>query len=213
MNCCAIIKLGDNSMGDKESLRQYLSYANDGNTVVGVFSQLDQQLKLLHQAGYYVPTINSDTIIREEDVFVFNVIAKFDNREDNISSNVVSLAKLAVGAFAASGNDFYDYTYLDTAYLKESFKDIEFIFPEEDGVGEYYKKVIVEGITNEYLSDHIALSQGGNAVGNSRTFVKTTPAGIALSGRSDDAGFVRIVFYPIMIALILTFVYVVVNIV
>jgi len=201
-------------MENVESLREYLSYANNEQTVVSVFSQLDQQLKLIHQAGYYVPIINSDSIRREGDMFVFNELRPMDDRYQNVSSNVVGLTKLAVGAFVAThGNQFYDYTHLDSSYLKDNFNNIEFIFPVDSGFGDYYRKVLVDEETTEYLSDHISFLQDGTEVSNARTFVKATSAGMALSDRGDDAGFIRIVFYPILIALVLTFIYVVANIV
>ena len=89
-------------MEKRETLRQYLTYNKDVNLIENVFINLDRQLKYLHQNGYCVSELNSDTIVLESDkyssnqnqgTFMFTSIARTNNINGDFTNNILDLSK------------------------------------------------------------------------------------------------------------------------
>lgn len=191
----------------KESLRQYLTYNKDVDSINNIFISLYDQMKYLHQNGFYISELNSDTIFWEEEnelkngqqpEFTFTAISRSKNETNDFSKNILDLTKLAVGAFISVENGFCDYTKMSTEYIKRYLSDISYYLPNSD----YFENVLQNGNTNEYYSDF--LKKGQNA-GKNNAIVKTkaTEYGKMYSSY-DEAAFIRIVFYPVIIISIIT---------
>ncbi len=194
-------------MKGKETLRQYLTYNKDINEIDQIFRNLDSQLKYLHAHGYYVNELNSDTILLEKNkidsssnysVFMFSTIAKSQNSKVDFPNNILSLSKLAIGAFLSFDNGFTDYSQLDTDYIKKYFKEIAIYIPNN----EYFANVILNGDTSRYYSDYTN-QVGSNSKGKAVQKAKATEYGKMYSN-DDEAAFVQIVFYPVIIISIIT---------
>ena len=197
-----------NNMEEKETLRQYLTYNKDENEIDKIFMDLDRQLKHLHKKGYYVSELNSDTILLEKNkvdtssdhsLFSFASIAKSRNKEVDFSDNITDLSKLAIGAFLSFGNGFSDYSQLDTNYLKKYFNEIAVYIPNN----EYFANVILNDDTSSYYSDYVNNQIGSNSKGKAVQKMKATEYG-KMYTRDDEAAFVQIVFYPVIIISIIT---------
>lgn len=190
-----------NDMEKRETLRQYLTYNKDSDLIDDIFLKLDNQMKYLHGKGYFVSELNSDTILLDESydepAFVFSAISKSSNKEQNFKKNIVDLSKLAIGAFISSENGFCDYTKMSDNYLKRYFNEISYYLPHPN----YFESVLVEGRFS-YYSDYVR-SQGGNSKSNSMVKTKTNEYG-KLYASNEEAAFIKIVFYPVVIICIIT---------
>ena len=196
-------------MGNKETLRQYLTYNKETNEIEQIFYNLDNQLKYLHSQGYYVGKLNSDTILLEtnrnslqngQTLFMFSTIAKSKNIDKDISNNIIELSKLAIGAFISRENGFSDYSGLDASYLRKYFDEMAFYIPNS----EYYRNVIIDNDTTMYYSDFVnsKISEGKN---NSRQMIKSNNYG-KMYVQDEEAAFIKIIFYPILIITVITFI-------
>jgi len=185
-----------------ETLGQYFSYNNDPEKIRDVYLSLDNQLKLIHSKGYSVD-ISSSTILYEDGLG----FSKFHKglTEQQKKSNIEDLAKLAIGTyFSLPTGTFSDYTHLPNDYIKENFSFIEASILKSTENDEYYKEVLVHGKV-EYYNDYLknlkrAQPQGKNN-NNSKVLSYYTPEGKAMV--KDEAAFINIIFYPILISLTL----------
>ena len=196
-----------NNMEGKETLRQYLTYNKDINEIDQIFINLDSQLKYLHKNGYYVSELNSDTILLERNkvnssvdysMFMFSSIAKSQNNKEDFANNITSLSKLAIGAFISFDNGFTDYSQLDTNYIKKYFNEIAVYIPNS----EYFANVILNDDTSSYYSDYVNQIVS-NSKGKAVQKAKATEYG-KMYTNDDEAAFVQIVFYPVIIISIIT---------
>lgn len=190
----------------KETLRQYLTYNKDPNEVEGIFINLDKQLKYLHSNGYCVNELNSDSILLEQSkytssdnqsVFMFSSISRSNDIEKDYSSNIIDLSKLAIGAYISTENGFCDYSQLSTDYIKKYFGEISSYLPNPD----YFSDIIMRSELS-YYSDFIK-KESGNSKSNSIQKAKTNEYG-KMYAREDEAAFVQLVFYPVIIISIIT---------
>lgn len=190
-----------NDMGKSETLRQYLTYNKDSDLIDDIFLKLDNQMKYLHGKGYFVSELNSDTILLDESydepAFVFSAISKSSNKEQDFKKNIVDLSKLAIGAFISSENGFCDYTKMSDNYIKRYFNEISYYLPHPN----YFESVLVEGRAG-YYSDYVRI-QGENSKRNSMVKTKTNEYG-KLYASNEEAAFIKIVFYPVVIICIIT---------
>lgn len=193
-------------MEKRETLRQYLTYNKDINLIENVFVNLDRQLKYLHQNGYYVSELNSDTIVFESDkyssnqnqgTFMFTSIAKSNNSNVDFTNNILDLSKLAIGAYISTENGFCDYSRLSTDYIKKYFKEISIYLPNS----EYFSNVLIDN-NFDYYNDYIQMSSG-NSRSNSMQKTKVNEYG-KMYVSEDNAAFIQIVFYPVIIISIIT---------
>lgn len=192
----------------KESLRQYLSYNKDMEEINRIFVNLDNQMKYLHQKGYCIGELNSDSIVLEqskydtdsnESVFMFSSIVKSLNPTQDYLSNIVDLTKLAMGAFLSSENGFCDYSQLSTDYIKKYFSEIRNYLPNK----EYFEQVITNDNTLNYYSDYVAKKEEGRTRSNSIQKTKATQYG-KMYTNDEEAAFIQLVFYPVIIISIIT---------
>ena len=196
-------------MENKETLRQYLTYNRDTSEIEQIFYNLDSQLKYLHSNGFYVKDLNSDTIFLEENknyshngqpVFMFSAIAKSKKMDEDISNNIKDLSKLAIGAFISINNGFCDYTNLDNNYIKKYFDEMSFYIPN----AEYFRDVMEENGTMMYYSDFVTQKASGGK-GNATQMVKTNSYG-KMYVNDQEAAFVQIVLYPVLIVTVIAIV-------
>jgi len=193
-------------MEKKETLRQYLTYNRDVNEINEIFVNLDRQLKYLHQRGYCVSDLSSDSIILEsnkfsspdnKNVFMFSSITRTNNSVKDYSDNVEALSKIAIGAFMSVENGFCDYSQLSTEYIRKYFGEISMYLPNS----EYFAKIIQDGDIS-YYSDYIQMTTG-NSRNNTIQKRKATEYG-KMYVPEEDAAFIQIVFYPVIIISIIT---------
>jgi hypothetical protein len=181
-----------------ETLGQYFTYNHDIDKATDIFVQLDNQMKKLHEKGQYVE-INSNTIGIDEDCSFFRISKGLT--PELRQANIETLAKLSVGTyFSLPSGTFYDYSTFPTEKLKAYFDSIESNIPKLHPEDNYYREILINGNVlyyNEYLANLKKHSQGKE---NSRVLTYSTPQGKAMANK-DEAAFVNIVFYPIIISL------------
>lgn len=189
-------------MGNRETLRQYLTYNKETSKIDNIFYNLSAQLQYLHSAGYCVGELNSDTILlevskdasfRDEPNFMFGSIVRTNNPEKDFSKNVKDLSKLAIGAFISVENGFCDYSTFDDAYISKYYEEMAFYLPNP----EYFQSVIVDNDTSVYYNDFINQKSSGGK-GNSRQMVKSNSYG-KMYVPDEEAAFAKIVIYPVLI--------------
>lgn len=194
-------------MGKRETLRQYLTYNKDISVIEGIFKDLDSQLKYIHSQGFCVSELNSDSITMDENYnssymdlpkFSFSSISRLQDSARDISSNITDLSKLAIGAYISIENGFCDYSQLSTNYIKQYFNEISFYLPNAP----YFKGVIMDNDTSAYYNDYIQITSG-NSRSNSRQKNYTNAYGKMYSS-DDDAAFIQLVFYPVIIISVIT---------
>lgn len=184
-----------------ETLSQYFSYTNDPEKARDIFLTLDNQLQIIHSKGYSVE-INSSSIIYENG-FSFSRINK-GLTEEIKRGNIEDLAKLAIGTyFSIPTGTFSDYTHLPNDYIRENFDVIETSIQKSMPNDEYYREILVNGnigYYNDYLRNLKTTTPQGKANESSRVLSYATPQGKAMSN-NDEAAFINIVFYPLIMTL------------
>lgn len=185
-----------------ETLGQYFSYNKDPEQIRDAFISLDNQLQLIHERGYSVE-INSSTIVYENGLG----FSRFNKglTEAERKSNIENLAKLAIGTyFSLPTGTFSDYTHLPNDYIKENFDAFENSILKANENDNYYRSILVDGQVgyyNDYLKK-LKKSQPQGKNNNNRVLTYSTPKGCAMSKR-EDAAFIDLAFYPILITLTL----------
>lgn len=190
-----------------ETLGQYFSYNNDPEKIREVFISLDNQLKVIHSKGYSVD-ISSSTIVYENGLG----FSKFNKglTPSQKKANIEDLAKLAVGTyFSLPTGSFSDYTHLPNEYIRNNFSLMEDSILKFNESDNYYRDVLVDGRTM-YYSDYIdnLKKSAPQSKNNSRVLSYSTPEGKAMSKR-DDAAFIDLAFYPILITITIILAYIV----
>ena len=181
-----------------ETLERYFSYNNDPDIIRETFINLDQQLKIIHNRGY-AAEISANSIVHDQNGFNFS---RFDNLdEDKKRANVESLCKLAIGTyFSLPTGAFFDYSRFPTSYVKDNFEIMATSLPDSD----YYRDVLVNGhiwYYNDYLKEASKKADQGKENSNARVLGYSTPEGRAMTNKQDEAAFINIAFYPILVTL------------
>lgn len=185
-----------------ETLGQYFSYNKNPEHIRDVFISLDKELQLIHERGYSVE-ISSSSIVYEGRLGFsrFNKGLTPSERKANIED----LAKLAIGTyFSLPTGTFSDYTHLPNDYIKQNFDAFESSILKASENDNYYKSVLVDGKV-EYYNDYLQNMKKSNPQGknnNNRVLTYATPEGKAMAKR-EDAAFIDLAFYPILITLTL----------
>ncbi len=195
-------------MGNKVTLRQYFEYNKNATNsdIEQIYYNLDSLMKHIHNRGYYVSKLDSDSIVLsneknysldEKPLFTFSNIDKNYNFDHNcIANNISDLSKLAVGTFISIETGFSDYSKLDSRYVSENFDEMSYFVPNS----EYYRNVIIDKNTTMYYSDFINQKNSGGK-DNSRQMVKANNYG-KMYVPDEESAFVKIVFYPVLIIII-----------
>lgn len=182
-----------------ETLGLYFSYNNDTDDTRNTFINLYQQLKKIHEDGFAVADISAQSIVHDQDGFKFSRFDKLD--EDKKRDNIESLCKLAVGTyFSLPTGTFFDYSHFPTSYVKDNFEIMATSLPDSD----YYRDVLVNGhiwYYNDYLKEVSKKADQGKGNSNARVLGYSTPEGRAMTNKQDEAAFINIVFYPILVTL------------
>ncbi len=195
------------NVGQKETLREYFLMHKDisNEAISNIFYQLDSQLKYFHQRNYHIKGINSDTIVHDNGNFIFTSIEKSQDIVSDRHEDIINLSKLAIGTYISIETGFCDYTNLDIDYVKSYFGELKWLINDS----EYYEDVIMNNDTSTYYVDYVQ-SLNHSTKGNSRQIVKATPQGKLYSyDDQEDAAFVKIMFYPIMIICLVAIVFVI----
>jgi len=185
-----------------ENLHQFFSYNNDLEMAKAIFISLDEQLKTIHSQGYSV------------DVDARNITYangfRFANRNNILTEelrrqNIEDLAKLTVGTyFSISNGGFIDYTHAPTSFFKDNYYILESSVLKENEDDNYYRRVLVDGDNGIYYHDYVLNLQqkDTSGKGNSSHLSKSysTPQGRAFANK-DEAAFVNLFFYPIIMAI------------
>jgi hypothetical protein len=184
-----------------ETLGQYFSYNKNPEHIRDVFISLDKQLQLIHERGYSVE-ISSSSIVYEGRLG----FSRFNKglTETERKANIEDLAKLAIGTyFSLPTGTFSDYTHLPNDYVKQNFDAFESSILKASDNDNYYRSVLVDGKIG-YYNDYLQNMKKSNPQGknNNRVLTYATPEGKAMAKR-EDAAFIDLAFYPILITLTL----------
>lgn len=199
-----------NNMGNKLTLRQYFEYNKNisNGDIEQIYYNLDSLMKHIHEMGYYVSKLDSDSIILESDkkslsydnpLFTFlNIDKNYNFENSNIINNISDLSKLAVGTFISIETGFSDYSKLDNRYINDNFDEISSFVPNP----EYFKNAIVTKDNNipMYYNDYVN-QKNSRGKDNFRQMTKTNPYG-KMYVADEESAFVKIVFYPVLIIII-----------
>ena len=184
-----------------------MSYNKDVTEIEQIFVSLDRQLKYLHKNGYCVNELNSDSILLEKNkfsshdnysVFMFASIGKIGDKERDVYDNILSLSKLAIGSFISPETGFCDYSQLSTDYIRKYFEEISLFIPNQN----YFSNVIMKGDCT-YYSDYIKKLSQENGKNNAIQKRKANEYG-KMYVPEDNAAFIQIVFYPVILISIIT---------
>lgn len=181
-----------------ETLSNYFQYNHDTDQAKQIFIDLDRKMKELHNEGKYV-NISANMIEIGED-YKFLRISQGLTPELR-KSNIESLAKLAVGTyFSLPSGTFYDYSFFPQETLRSYFDSIESNIPISHPDDSYYREILINGnicYYNDYLANLKKTAQGK---GNNRALIYSTQQGKAMTNK-EEAAFVGVAFYPIIISL------------
>ncbi|MBE6146801.1 MAG: hypothetical protein E7168_00540 [Firmicutes bacterium] len=162
------------------------------------FYKLDMMLKEIHTSGGYVMDFSPKSIYVSDITRIpaFTSISSFQNTyinpDDVKRANLLMMADLAFCCYLPEYS--LDNGLLNPEVLATGFDNFKSYFPEEDV--EYYKSIFELDYADDnapilYYSDYInqKKSSSSNEQKNSKTYIKSTPAGKAMSHSSDEAAF------------------------
>ena len=170
---------------------------------------LDRQLKYLHSIGYKVDNINAREIVYNDYYGFANISKITGNREEAIEKNIKDFVKLSLGVMVSldvGGNVFYDYTEYPDNFVAANYMDgiRPSIYKNADYYDDIMNSKLFGGEGNAksyYLYDYINKDLNGKSNKNSRSLVKSTPTGKALSD-IDDAAFAKTAMLPLLLGCI-----------
>lgn len=162
------------------------------------FYKLDMMLKEIHNSGGYVMDFNPKSIYISDTTRTpaFTSISSFQNTYVNPAdvkrANLLMMADLAFCCYLPEYS--LENGLLNPEVLASGFDNFKSYFPEEDV--EYYESIFKLDYADDnssilYYSDYINQKRisSNNEHKNSRTYVKSTPAGKAMSQTSEEAAF------------------------
>lgn len=207
-------------MENKETLRQYFLYNKniEGHDILDIFLDLDYKLNVIHKHGYAMSSLNSDAIIYEEGGFNFDT-EKFQiyASDEQRKADIVNLAKLNLGTQVSIASGFSDFTLIPSENIAENFSSIESSLTPATNGDEYLKTVLLKGTSDIYYIEYLKTLKlneeaqvGGRS--SSRTKLLSTEAGRAMTlSEEEEAAFVNLAFYPILIGLVVLIIGVVLS--
>lgn len=167
------------------------------------FYKLDLALKQIHMSGGFVSNFNPDSIYIDintrtpsfEAVYPFQTT--YSDSEDVKKANLLWLADLAFCSYLPDYN--LNSGLLNPEVVSLRFEDFKEYFPEDDV--DYYRQIFTMNysdrtLTPSYYSDYIKkqLNDGSKSQSNGMHYVKSTPAGKAMSTRDSEAAYINYVF-------------------
>lgn len=136
-----------------ETMNQYFSYNKDYSQLPAIFGGLYRKLRIIHDNGMYVSSINSSSIIHDSD-FSFSSMSLADNFELRKRENIVDLTKLFLGTYLSLSTEFRDFSSVDTEWFSNNINDINSVITSDDFYPEYFSSVLLEG-QNTYYDEFI----------------------------------------------------------
>ena len=158
------------------------------------FYVMDKTLKYIHENNYKVYSFNPDNIFllnnsdnKTTAVSYQNVVSIGDKPVDEVHQDMFNLALLEVSIYTST------YPYLKADFLRENFKEISMLLPNEDI--SYYRRNLLEK-NYFYYSDYCDARNKNDIEkinksleaegGRSRSMVKSTPYGAIYQEIADD---------------------------
>ena len=127
----------------KLSLTDYMSSYHDFKDYQQTFYVMDKTLKYIHENNYKVYSFNPDNIFllnnsdnKTTAVSYQNVVSIGDKPVDEVHQDMFNLALLEVSIYTST------YPYLKADFLRENFKEISMLLPNEDI--SYYRRNLLE---------------------------------------------------------------------
>lgn len=178
----------------KLSLTDYMSSYHDFKDYQQTFYVMDKTLKYIHENNYKVHSFNPDNIFllnnsdnKTTAVSYQNVVSIGDKPVDEVHQDMFNLALLEVSIYTST------YPYLKADFLRENFKEISMLLPNEDI--SYYRRNLLEK-NYFYYSDYCDARNKNDIEkinksleaegGRSRSMVKSTPYGAIYQEIADD---------------------------
>lgn len=178
----------------KLSLTDYMSSYHDFKDYQQTFYVMDKTLKYIHENNYKVYSFNPDNIFllsnsdnKTTAVSYQNVVSIGDKPVDEVHQDMFNLALLEVSIYTST------YPYLKADFLRENFKEISMLLPNEDI--SYYRRNLLEK-NYFYYSDYCDARNKNDIEkinesleaegGRSRSMVKSTPYGAIYQEIADD---------------------------
>ena len=178
----------------KLSLTDYMSSYHDFKDYQQTFYVMDKTLKYIHENNYKVYSFNPDNIFllnnsdnKTTAVSYQNVVSIGDKPVDEVHQDMFNLALLEVSIYTST------YPYLKADFLRENFKEISILLPNEDI--SYYRRNLLEK-NYFYYSDYCDARNKNDIEkinksleaegGRSRSMVKSTPYGAIYQEIADD---------------------------
>lgn len=194
----------------REILKDYMDSYHDVKDYQQTFYVMDQTLKYIHENNYQVSSFNPATItlLRDDNnktaaVVYQNVTSLGDKPMDEVHQNMFNLALLEVAIYTST------YPYLKQNFVKENFKEISMLLPNEDVA--YYRRNLLE--KNYFYYSDYCNARNKNEIekinkslesndGRGRKMVKSTPYGAIYQGLGEEnnkAAFVTRFVLPFII--------------
>ena len=176
------------------SLKDYMNSYHDVKEYQETFYAMDKTLKYIHENNYQVYSFNPETItlFKDDDnktasVVYQNVTGLGDKPLDEVHQNMFNLALLEVAIYTST------YPYLKQDFLKENFKEISMLLPNEDIA--YYRRNLLE--KNYFYYSDYCNARNKNEIekinkslesdgGKGRKMVKSTPYGAMYQDLGED---------------------------
>jgi hypothetical protein len=207
--------IGDNM----ETLNQYFTYENDYSSLNDIFINLSRKLKFIHEDNMIIPRLNGDSILYDDGTFSFTDQESTDNVVVGKRKNIISLAKIMLGAYLSLSTGFKDFSNVDDAWFLENLEDICSSITSEDFERDYFRELLLEG-KDEYYSDYYdrkkqneSLSERSNVQGYKKV-LKTAASSLyeeQVFDEEDDLNIekktasINIMYFPILIGGLITF--------
>lgn len=156
-----------------ETMNQYFSYNKDYSKLPVIFGSLYRKMRIIHDNGMYVSSINSSSIIHDAD-FSFSSMALADNFELRKRENIVDLTKLFLGTYLSLSTGFRDFSSVDTEWFSNNINDINSVITSDDFYPEYFTSVLLEG-ENTYYDEFIVKKEKNdslNSMNNKKGYKK-----------------------------------------
>jgi hypothetical protein len=218
-------------IGDSmETLNQYFTYENDYSNLNDIFIKISRQLKENHENNMIIPELTSDNIIYDENNISFAGIEETDNIVLGKRRNIISLAKIILGAYLSLSTSYKDFSQVNDEWFLENLEDICSTITSDNFDPDYFREVFFEG-KDEYYSDYYdrkkqneSLSDKSNVQGYKKV-LKTAASSLyqeQVFDEEDDLSIekknasVSLLFYPLLFAGLVTFaifLYVMINLV
>ena len=202
LNFSDIIIIGDTM----ETLKQYFSYNKDCD-LSGIFYLLSRKMKVIHQNAMYVPVVDANHIVFDND-FSFDNMALSSDFINDRKNNIENLAKIFIGAFLSLGTEFYDLSQVDNNWLINNLDEISSSITADSYPKDYFESVLLNGKDN-YYCDYLEKLKNSSELNNSLAYKKVlSNAGskyyqdqseIDTSAIEKKVAFINYLFYPVLI--------------